>query len=56
VRTSSAVFVNAIANFNKGNVIFDAIDLVNNFDEELDAALGHDVEGYDPGFDEWFMT
>ena len=53
---ASAVFVNAIANFNKGNVIFDAIDLVNNFDEELDAARGHDVEGYDPGFDEWFMT
>lgn len=53
---ASKVFVNAVANFNSGTAVFDAIDLINNFDEEIDAALGMDVKSYDPDFDEWLMT
>lgn len=55
-QTATSTFINAIANFNSGTALFDAIDLVNNFDEELDALLGRNVGDYDPGYDEWAMT
>lgn len=55
-QTATNTFINAIANFNSGTAVFDAIDLVNNFDEEWDAALGRNIGDYDPGYDEWGMT
>lgn len=55
-QTATNTFINAIANFNSGTALFDAIDLVNNFDEEWQAVLGRDIDGYDPGWDEWAMT
>lgn len=55
-QTATNTFINAIANFNNGTAVFDAIDLVNNFDEEWDATLGRNIGDYDPGYDEWAMT
>lgn len=55
-QTATNTFINAIANFNSGTALFDAIDLVNNFDEEWQAVLGKDIGDYDPGWDEWAMT
>ena len=55
-QTATNTFINAIANFNSGTAVFDAIDLVNNFDEEWEAALGKNVGDYDPSYDEWSMT
>lgn len=55
-QAATNTFINAIANFNSGTAVFDAIDLVNNFDEEWDAALGMNIGDYDPGYDEWGMT
>lgn len=55
-QTATNTFINAIANFNSGTAVFDAIDLVNNFDEEWDATLGMNIGDYDPGYDEWGMT
>lgn len=47
-KTATNTFINAIANFNSGTALFDAIDLVNNFDEEVDRALGKDTGWYHP--------
>ena len=55
-QTATNTFINAIANFNSGTALFDAIDLVNNFGEEWDATLGRNIGDYDPGYDEWGMT
>lgn len=55
-QTATNVFINAVANFNSGTAVFDAIDLVNNFGEEWDAVLGRNIGDYDPGYDEWGMT
>ena len=55
-RTATNTFINAVANFNSGTALFDAIDLVNNFDEEWAAASGLNVQGYDPEYDEWLST
>lgn len=55
-QTATNTFINAIANFNSGTALFDAIDLVNNFGEEWDAVLGRNIGDYDPGYDEWGMT
>jgi hypothetical protein len=49
-------FLNAIANFNSGTALFDAIDLVNNFDEEVDALFGKNVGSWDPDYNEWAMS
>ena len=49
VADAANVFINAVANLNSGNVIFDAIDLVKEFDRNVDDALGKDVEAEDPG-------
>ncbi|MCR4870349.1 MAG: hypothetical protein K5859_03505 [Atopobiaceae bacterium] len=50
------VFINAMANLNMGTTVFDAIDLFNNFDEEVDALFGLNVTAYDPSFNEWLTT
>lgn len=55
-QTATNTFINAVANFNSGTALFDAIDLVNNFGEEWDAVLGRNIGDYDPGYDEWGMT
>lgn len=55
-QTAGNVFINAIANFNSGTALFDAIDLINNFDQEWEAALGMNMASYEPSFDEWAMT
>lgn len=55
-RTASKVFINAIVDLNSGTAIFDAIDLVNNFDEEVDSLFGANVKGYDPDYNEWLST
>lgn len=47
------VFINAVANFNSGTALFDAIDLVNNFDEEWGRI---NTYGYNPSPDEWLMS
>lgn len=53
--TATNTFINAVANLNSGTAVFDFIDLVNNFDQEVDAAL--DTQGgYEPSRDEWLMT
>lgn len=49
---ATAVFMNGVANFDDGTAIFDVIDIVNNFDEYADDALGANVDAYDPTFDE----
>jgi hypothetical protein len=49
VADAANVFINAVANLNSGNAIFDAIDLVKEFDRNADDALGKDVEAEDPG-------
>lgn len=54
--TATMVFINAVASLNSGTAVFDFIDLVNNFDQEADHALGLDVEGYEYDRDEWLMT
>lgn len=53
---AAKVFINAIANLNNGTALFDAIDMFNNFDEEVDAMLGRNVSAYDPDFSEWLET
>ena len=53
--TATNTFINAVANLNSGTAVFDFIDLVNNFEQEVDAAL--DTQGsYEPSRDEWLMT
>lgn len=49
VADAANVFINAVANLNSGNAIFDAIDLVKEPDRNVDDALGKDVEAEDPG-------
>lgn len=49
VADAANVFINAVANLNSGNAIFDAIDLVKETDRNVDDALGKDVEAEDPG-------
>ena len=53
--TATNVFINAISNMNSGSVIFDAIDLVNDFRNEAMFALD-DTGSYEPSRDEWLMT
>lgn len=38
------VFINAICNLDNGTAVFDAIDLINNWDEEVDTFFGGDLE------------
>lgn len=54
--TATNTFINAVANFNSGTALFDAIDFVNNFDLEWDAASGDGIYGYDVSRDEWWST
>ncbi len=56
LQTATNIFINAVANFNSGTAVFDAIDLVNNFDQEWESALGLNIDSYNPSRDEWFMT
>lgn len=56
VADAASVFINAVANLNSGTALFDAIDLVKEFDENADDALGKDVEAEDPGFHERLRT
>lgn len=49
---ATAVFMNAVANFDDGTAVFDVIDMVNNFDEYIDDAQGVNVDAYDPTFNE----
>lgn len=49
VADAANVFINAVANLNSGNAIFDAIDLVKEPERNVDDALGKDVEAEDPG-------
>lgn len=55
-RTAANLFINSVANFNSGTSVFDAIDLVNNFDEEMAAAMGENVDDQDPDWDINFKT
>lgn len=56
VATAAAVFMNAVANFNDGTPLFDAIDLVRNFDMEFDDAMDKNVEESAPGWNDRFRT
>lgn len=49
---AAAVFMNAIANFNDGTALFEAIDFVTHTEQYFDDALGVNVDAYDPTFDE----
>lgn len=42
---ASRTFLNAIANFNDGTALFDAFELVNNFEEEMNDAIGNGEKG-----------
>lgn len=43
--TATRLFMNAVGDFNDGCVIFDVIDLFNNFEEEANAAIGQGETG-----------
>lgn len=55
-REAADVFLNAIANFNDGTALFDAIHLFNNFDDELADALGTKETWLSPTLDERRQT
>ena len=52
VATAANVFINAMANLNSGTALFDAIDLVNNFDMNVEDAMGKPVGLLSPGWDQ----
>ena len=43
--TASKTFMNAVANFNDGTALFDAFELFNNFDDEMQEAMGNGEVG-----------
>lgn len=56
VAIAASVFVNAMANMNNGTALFDAIDLVKNFDMNLDDAKGKIVDLYKSGWNDNLST
>ena len=56
VGDATAIFMDAVANFNSGTAVFDAIDLVNNFEDEFNDALGMNVGAYKPEYHELLRT
>lgn len=55
-REAADVFLNAIADFNDGTALFDAIHLFNNFDDEVADALGMKETWLSPTLDERRQT
>lgn len=49
---AAAIFMNAVANFDDGTVVFDVIDFVHNFDEYMEAVQGANLDDEDPSLDD----
>ncbi len=56
--TATRTFMNAVANFNDGTALFDAFELFNNFDDEMQEAMGNGEVGawLNPTIDERRQT